>query len=145
MSCKERKVVAIAGGFDPLHIGHLDHIKKARRLGDVLVAIVSSDDQLITKKGYCFLPLSQRLEIVKSIRYVDEVVISADEDGTCTEALKEIRPDIFAKGGDRTPSNMPESEIRACEEIGCQIVYGVGDRLDSSRDIVRRTVADYGR
>ena len=135
-----KKVVAVSGGFDPLHIGHLDHIRKAKKLGDILVAIVNSDGQLIAKKGYCFLPLSQRLEIVKDIRYVDEVVVSMDEDGTCAETLQEIKPDIFAKGGDRTPDNMPESEIKVCGDIGCQIIYGVGDQLDSSQDIIRRVV-----
>jgi len=133
--------VAVAGGFDPLHIGHLEHIRKAKKLGDWLVVIVNPDADLIRKKGYVFMPLEHRKAILEALREVDEVVVSIDSDGTVAKTLKLIKPDIFAKGGDRTPDNMPQNEIDACQEIGCKIVYGLGDKLDSSQWIVARALA----
>jgi D-beta-D-heptose 7-phosphate kinase/D-beta-D-heptose 1-phosphate adenosyltransferase len=135
------RTIVVAGGFDPLHLGHLDHIKKARALGDKLVAITHPDDILIQKKGYCLLPLAHRVEILKALRCVDEVIVSIDKDGTVAKTLEEISEItegelIFAKGGDRTPDNMPQNEVGTCEKLGIKITYGVGDKLASSQDIV---------
>ncbi|MBA7710147.1 Bifunctional protein HldE [subsurface metagenome] len=132
--------VAIAGGFDPLHIGHIKHIEAASKLGDWLIVIVSTDRDMIRKKGYEFMPFEERIEIVKALKWVDEVVPSIDADGTVAKTLKVIKPDIFAKGGDRTEDNMPENEIQACKEIGCKIVYGVGEQMQSSSGLVARIV-----
>lgn len=128
--------VAISGGFDPLHIGHIDHIKKAKNLGDYLIVIVQSDENLIRKKGYYFMPYSERAEIIRSLKYVDEVVMNIDNDIISAETLKMIKPDIYAKGGDRLPNNMPKKEIEICNKIGCKIIYGIGDQLNSSSLLV---------
>jgi len=132
-----KQSVAIAGGFDPLHRGHIDHIKKAAELGRLTV-IVQSDEILKRKKGYFLLPLEDRMAVVSSIKGVSIVTPNIDKDGTCAETLKLVKPEIFAKGGDRTPDNMPQNEKETCKEIGCEIIYGVGDLLNSSSDIVRR-------
>jgi D-beta-D-heptose 7-phosphate kinase/D-beta-D-heptose 1-phosphate adenosyltransferase len=130
--------VAVSGGFDPLHLGHLRHMQLAKGLGDYLIVMVNPDRDMVRKKGYCFMPLEQRMEIVRGLRCVDEVVVIIDKDGTCAETLKMIHPEIFAKGGDRTPDNMPENEIKACQEIGCKIVYGIGLKIMSSQDLVKK-------
>lgn len=130
------KVVAVSGGFDPLHVGHLIHMQKAAVLGDKLVVILSRDDQLIRKKGYFFMPYDERETIIKAIKGVSEVVKNIDQDSTVTESLRLYKPDIFAKGGDRTPDNMPQSEIDICKEIGCELRYGIGDQLNSSSKLV---------
>lgn len=135
------KTVAVAGGFDPIHIGHIRHIKAAKELGDRLIAIVNSDEDMERKKGFCFMPFEQRLEIVSSLSFVDEVVACKDTDGTVAQTLLALKPDIFAKGGGRTPDNMPQNEIDICQEIGCQIVYGVGGKLESSTNLVREASA----
>jgi len=132
--------VAVAGGFDPLHIGHIKHIEVASKLGDRLIVMVSTDMDMIRKKGYEFMPFKERMEIIKALKWVDEVVPSIDADGTVAKTLKAIKPDIFAKGGDRTEDNMPENEIQACKEIGCKIVYGVGEQIQSSSGLVDRLV-----
>lgn len=132
--------VAVAGGFDPLHIGHIRHIEAASKLGGRLIVIVSTDRDMIRKKGYEFLPFEERMEIIKALKWVDEVIPSIDADGTVAKTLKVIKPDIFAKGGERTEDNMPENEIQACKEIGCKIVYGVGEQLQSSSGLVDRIV-----
>jgi len=131
--------VAIAGGFDPFHHGHLDHLKKAMALGDYLIVLVSNDRDMIRKKGGAAIPLEKRIEIMeiilKGLGYAGEVLETIDKDGTQAETLRMVRPNIFAKGGDRTPDNMPQNEIEACREIGCKIIYGVGKRLASSTDL----------
>jgi cytidyltransferase-like protein len=130
--------VAVAGGWDPLHIGHVRHIEEASKLGDWLVVLVSSDEDMVRKKGTAFMPLNERVEILKALRWVDEVVVTIDKDGTMAETLKIVKPNIFAKGGDRTPDNMPTNEVEACKEIDCKIVYGVGKRLQSSSALLKR-------
>ena len=116
--------VAISGGFDPVHVGHIRYIHAAAKLGDRLVAILNSDDFLLRKKGYVFMPLEERKEILESIKGVDEVVVAIDEDQTVAKTIELLRPDIFAKGGDRVVS-VPEEE-EACRKVGCQVVFGVG-------------------
>jgi len=132
--------VAVAGGFDPLHLGHLRHLQEARKLGDWLVVITHPDEVLVRKKGYCLLPLEHRLAILKELRCVDEVVVSVDGDGTVAETLMMIRPEIFAKGGDRTPNNIPQNEIGICNEIGCKIVYGIGEKIASSQELIKKVL-----
>jgi cytidyltransferase-like protein len=131
-------IVAIAGGFDPVHIGHIRNIREAQKLGDRLLVILTQDRQLVTKKGYYFMPYGERKEILESIAGIDLVVPNIDHDITCNESLEYYRPDIFAKGGDRTDDNMPEMEKTVCRKIGCQIVYGVGGgKIQSSSSLVK--------
>ena len=141
------KVVAVCGAFDPFRIGHLEHIKKAKQLGDWLIVILNSDADLVRKRGSPDLvaqPIGERYEILKAIKYVDRVVIGIDSDGTVAQTLLMLKPDILAKGGDRNSKTMPKNEIEVCKQIGCEIVYGVGERLSSSSDILRRMQAYKG-
>ena len=126
--------VAVAGGFDPLHSGHVEHILKAGKLGDWLVVILTRDAQLVMKKGYCHQPLNRRIEIIRSelIGIVNEIVVNKDV-GTieCAETLRLVKPNIFAKGGDWTEQNLPKAEVKACRDIGCRIIFGVGNKVDA--------------
>lgn len=133
-------VVATGGGFDPLHKGHIRLLREANKLGDILVVMLNSDEQLIKKKGEMFYPSEkERKEIIESIRYVDKVIIDPGKDTTCEEALKLIKPDILAKGGDRKPGSMPEVELRVCKKLGCKIVYNVGGgKVQSSSLLIKR-------
>ena len=132
-------VVAVAGGFDPLHGAHLAHLLAARELGDRLVVLLNCDEDMRRKKNYCFLPFKDRAAILRELRCVDEVREISDRDGSCGEALAELRPDIFAKGGDRSSDEtMPRNEVDICRELGIQIVYGVGGgKIQSSSELVR--------
>jgi len=125
---RKLKVVVVCGGYDPVHIGHIRQFKAAKALGDKLVVILNSDEWLTRKRGYVFMPYEERKEVLESIRYVDEVVSCIDKDNTVTLSLERLKPDIFAKGGDRTPDNMPKTEIETCRKLGIKIVYGVGGR-----------------
>ena len=133
--------VAVTISFDLLHAGHIDHLEKAAKLGDKVIIIVDPDEFLIKKKGYALQPLKSRLRIANflknNIPWIEDVVVSIDKDGTCAETLRMIKPTILAKGGDRTPDNMPENEIKVCQEIGCEIIYGIGDQLYSSSKIIK--------
>ena len=135
------KVVAVAGGFDPLHPGHIAHLKEARKLGTEVVVILNPDADLIRKKGMVFMSYEALKAILEELRCVDLVVRATDGDGTVAETLRHIRPQVFAKGGDRTQENMPENEVDVCREIGCEIVYGVGgEKSYSSSGLVRQAV-----
>ena len=132
-------IVAISGGFDPVHVGHIRSFREAKKLGDKLLIILTRDDQLIRKKGYYFMPFEERKEILERIEGVDRVVPNIDDEITSNESLEYYRPDIFAKGGDRTEDNMPEIEKSICAKIGCKIVYGIGgDKIQSSSSLVER-------
>jgi D-beta-D-heptose 7-phosphate kinase/D-beta-D-heptose 1-phosphate adenosyltransferase len=120
----KKTVVAVSGGFDPVHIGHVRYLKEAKKLGDKLLVILNTDDFLIRKKGKPFMIFDERKEILEAIRWVDKVVPSVDTDQTVCESLRYYRPDIFAKGGDRTISNIPERDI--CTELGIKMAFGVG-------------------
>ena len=136
------KTIAVSGGFDPIHIGHLRSIREARELGDRLMVILTRDDQLIKKKGYYFMPYHERKEILQKIEGVDMVLPNIDDDITSAQSLERYRPDIFAKGGDRTENNMPEIEKEICRKIGCKIIYGVGGgKIQSSSTLVKRSSA----
>jgi cytidyltransferase-like protein len=126
--------VAVSGGFDPLHKGHIRLFRGAAELGRVIV-ILNTDEWLKRKKGYVFQNYEERAEIILSIRHVDEVVKAIDDDGTVCKTLERLGVDIFANGGDRIESNTPEKEL--CEKYGIEMVYGVGgDKVQSSSKLV---------
>ena len=124
------KLVAISGYFDPLHVGHLEYIKLSKKLGDRLVVIVNNDFQSKLKKGKSFMNESDRLEIIKSIIWVDDAIISVDKDGSVCKSIELVKPDIFANGGDRKNKEIPESKI--CNKLGIKIIDGIGKKIRSS-------------
>ena len=127
------KVVATSGYFDPLHVGHLECLEMAAELGDKLIVIVNSDLQAKLKKGESFMKEEDRMRIVSALKWVDEVFLSIDKDKSQCESLRHINPDIFAKGGDRTSGEIPESKV--CRELGIEIIDGLGEKIRSSSDL----------
>lgn len=129
------KSVVVSGGFDPIHVGHLRMFEEAAKLGSLTV-VINTDEWLIRKKNYVFMPWEERAEIIAAFSCVDSVVMASDEDRTVCESLREIRPDIFANGGDRGEKNTPEADV--CEELGIEMVYNVGGgKVRSSSHLVR--------
>lgn len=122
--------VCTSGYFNPVHVGHIALLKRARELGDRLVVIVNTDYQVSLKGSKPFMNEQERCDIVRAIRYVDEVVLSIDEDRTIRKTLQMIEPDIFAKGGDSTFDNVPE--LAVCKRLGIKVVTGLGDKIQSS-------------
>ena len=133
---EKRKLIAISGGFDPVHVGHVQMIEEAAMLGDVMV-IVNSDEWLIRKKGYKFMPWSEKAYIMGQFKGVVKVVSVDDSDGSVCEALRTHRPDAFANGGDRKQTNTPEMDV--CEELGIEMLWNIGgEKIQSSSDLVNK-------
>jgi cytidyltransferase-like protein len=127
--------VATCGYFDPLHVGHIECFEKAKALGDYLVVIVNNDEQAKLKKGKSFMSENDRAKIIASLKMVDEVMIAIDTDKSCCKSLALVKPDIFAKGGDRFAGEIPEKEI--CDQLNIKIIDGLGDKIRSSSDFVK--------
>lgn len=124
------KKVCTSGYFNPIHKGHLCLLREAKKLGDYLVVIVNNDNQ-VDLKGGKFMDENERVEILSAIKWVDEVVLSIDSDRTVSKTLEKIKPNIFAKGGDSSISNVPE--LKLCNDLGIEIVFNVGgDKIQSS-------------
>lgn len=128
--------IAVSGGFDPLHGGHVDYLESAATYGDLIV-ILNSDEWLIRKKGYCFMPFLERRKILMALECVHDVIEAMDDDNTVSESLRILSGiKYFGKGGDRTRYNTPESKI--CSKLGIKVVYGVGgQKTQSSSKLVK--------
>jgi len=142
------RVVAISGFFNPLHIGHIDYISAARNLGDYLIVIVNSDDQVEMKGSVPFMNQDDRLTIIRNIKGVDRCIIAIDDDGsvcnTLREEFKRLQNDpffedmIFANGGDRKKGYVPESVLE--DELGIVMVYNIGGgKIQSSSDLIKNS------
>lgn len=138
----KRTIVAVSGGMDPVHIGHVRMFNEAKALGHELVVILNNDNWLLAKKGYVFMPEHERKEIIEGFEAVDRVIITnhsqnPSDMSVCAE-LRVIRPNIFANGGDRTNKNVPE--VSVCAEIDCKMIYGVGKggKIQSSSWLVSK-------
>ena len=140
-----QKVVVVSGGFDPLHSGHIAYLKEARALGDRLIVAINSDDWLESKKGRFFMPQSERAEIVKNLAFVDRVYANNpedDKDGSCKGVLRKLlntMPDVelvFANGGDRTSTNIPEMQINN-KRLSFKFGVGGSDKKNSSSWILK--------
>ena len=132
----------VSGGYAPLHRGHLDNMKGARDLAEYLVVIVNGDGFLKRKKGFVFMSLEERMYLINELRCVNHVVAWDDGSQNVAGALSILKCHCFAKGGDRTsPADMAPEELRACEEVGCKIVYGVGgfEKIQSSSNLLSRS------
>ena len=141
---KKKTIVVVSGGFDPLHIGHVRLMEAAKKLGDELVVVLNNDVWLEEKKGRPFMEQQERKEIIEALRCVDRVVLTKhsveDPDYTACyprwrsicSALREVKPDIFAQGGDRNEKDAADPESSAYyerlleEEMGFKTAHNVG-------------------
>ena len=132
------KTIALSGGFDPTHVGHLRMMQEASKLGHVII-ILNSDVWLMRKKGYIFMSYEERKEILEGFSCVSEVVSVDDSDNTVCEAIDRLRPDYFGNGGDRKNDNVPELDL--CKKLGIELVWNLGGpKIQSSSDLVQSTL-----
>jgi D-glycero-beta-D-manno-heptose 1-phosphate adenylyltransferase len=123
------QIVLANGCFDLLHVGHVRYLREAKALGGKLVVAINADDSVRQTKGdgRPLMPAEERAEIIASLADVDAVVIFGEPD--VRALIREIRPDVHAKGTDYTRDNVPERD-----EV---LAYGgrveiVGDPKDHS-------------
>lgn len=131
------KLIIATGGFDPVHSGHIAYLNSAKKLGDLLWVGVNSDAWLERKKGRAFMPIEERMTIVRNLRATNpEMVFEFDDlDGSACSLLERAKQYypymeiVFANGGDRTADNIPEMAVE-----GVEFVFGVGgeDKANSS-------------
>ncbi len=131
-----RKIVVASGYLSPLHSGHITYLSKAKSLGDFLIVVVNNDKQAELKHGYSFMPCSERIEVVRALECVDMVVESIDEDRTVCKTLRMLHPHVFTNGGDQTNETIPEAKI--CNEMGIEMIDGLGDKVQSSRWLIEK-------
>jgi cytidyltransferase-like protein len=124
-----KTIVIATGGFDPIHSGHINYVKEAKKLGDVLIVGANSDTWLRRKKGQEFMPWDERASILSAIKDVDRVINFDDSDGSAKDAIRKVRsiyPNdkiVFANGGDRTDKNIPEMDLA---DNNIEFAFGVG-------------------
>ncbi len=139
------KIVLVTGGFDPVHSGHINYLTAAKSLGDKLIVGLNSDAWLTRKKGRPFMPMIERVQVMQALKCVDQVVFFGDlydTDGSAKKFIQEtldLYPTdeiIFANGGDRTATNIPEMEIR---DNRLSFAFGIGgeDKANSSSWILQ--------
>jgi rfaE bifunctional protein nucleotidyltransferase chain/domain len=129
------RVVLANGNFDLLHVGHVRYLRGAKELGGKLVVAINSDESVRALKGEGrpVMPAEERAEIVAALADVDAVVIFDELD--VRALIREIRPDIQAKGTDYTVDSVPERD--AVAEYGGRVAI-VGDSKDhSTSEIIR--------
>lgn len=127
-----RRVVLTNGCFDVLHLGHVTYLQQARRLGDVLVVGVNSDESVRRLKGpdRPVNPAGDRVGVLCALSCVDRVVVF--DELTPERLIETVRPDVFVKGGDYTRDRMPEWDL--VEALGgrVEVVGLVGHRSTSA-------------
>jgi cytidyltransferase-like protein len=137
---KKPVVVAVSGYFNPLHVGHLEMIDRAKKLGNKLIAIVNNDYQVGLKGSVPFMSQADRLKIVAALRNVDKVFLSIDRDKTVCRSLAKLKPNIFANGGDRhSIGDVPEYPI--CRKLNIKMVDGLGRKIRASSEMIARAAA----
>ena len=136
-------VTIVTGGFDPLHSGHIAYFKAAKELGNSLCVGVNSDEWLTRKKGKPFMPMSERMTIIKELKCIDFAIEFNDKDGSACDAIK-MALDIFDKvlfcnGGDRGSVNTPEyNEYRNDKRVEFKWGVGGNDKKNSSSWILKK-------
>lgn len=130
---RNKKIVITSGYFNPLHIGHINLLREAEKLGDFLVVIVNNDEQVRRKGSIPFMPEQERLRIIKELKYPDKVLLSIDKDESVSKSLEMVAKMypgklFFAKGGDRNINNIPESEKKVCQKFGIKVINNVGGK-----------------
>lgn len=146
----KKRVVTIASGyFNPVHKGHIELFEKAKTISDGLIVIVNNDKQRELKGSKEFQDENERCKIISTLKPVDEVVLSIDEDRTVKETITKIYERfaakehksklegepiqyqlIFVNGGDQFSNEVAERET--CDEYGIFMIDGMGGKIQSS-------------
>ena len=144
------RIAIVSGGFSPIHGGHVEYMERASRKcmsqNPKVICILNNKNWLVKKKGYEFLPEIDRKKIIEAFWFRPKVILSSHEkdcvDISVNKELRLIREMypadelFFCKGGDRFENEIPES--KTCAELGITIIDGLGEKINSSSELVRR-------
>jgi cytidyltransferase-like protein len=138
-----RKAIIVSGYFNPIHKGHIEYFQNAKTKGDELFVIINNDLQRALKGSKEFQDEKERVFIVENLQLVDKCFLSIDKDRTVVESIKMIFNEFgkeyqlsFANGGDQNNHTIPERPI--CEELGIDLIDGLGDKIQSSSWLLRK-------
>lgn len=138
-----KEILVLASGyFNPIHKGHVEYFKNAKKLGAKLVVIVNNDFQRRLKGSVPFQDQNERMIIVSSLKNVDEVFLSVDRDRSVVKSITELHEKynsnydlVFCNGGDQFFKESPEKEL--CERLGISMVDGLGAKIQSSSSLLQ--------
>lgn len=138
-----RRVVFANGCFDLLHAGHVRYLEAAKALGDILIVGINGDACVAALKGdgRPLQPEKERAEILASMACVDYVLLF--DAPTVDDILRELRPDVHAKGTDYTPESVPERETVLA--YGGQVAIAGDPKDHSTRDLIRTILSRFSR
>lgn len=131
-------ITVLANGcFDILHIGHLEHLRQARAMGDRLFVALTADERVNKGPGRPINLWRDRAEMLREWRCVDVVIKSA----SAIDAIQLIKPDIFVKGIDYAGGKAwTEDVVALCERLGVQLRFTTSPKR-SATDMIKRTMA----
>lgn len=136
---KTKTLVIASGYFNPVHRGHIEYLTRSKALGDKLFVIVNNDKQREMKGSKEFMNEDERKLIIETLKPVDWAVVAIDKDNRQVDKsikmIYELYKDefnnfIFSNGGDQTEFTIAEGKI--CNELGIKMVFGLGDKIQSS-------------
>ncbi len=142
---KIKTLVIASGYFNPIHKGHIEYLNRSKSIGDFLFVIVNSDSQRAMKGSKEFMKEDERLLVVSNLKSVDEAMVSIDENSRLVEKSVEFIYNqigskfdkiIFSNGGDQTEQTIGEKQI--CEKLGIEMVFGLGDKIQSSSWLLKK-------
>tara|TARA_B100000614_G_C14557827_1_gene496140 strand:+ start:3615 stop:4037 length:423 start_codon:yes stop_codon:yes gene_type:complete len=131
------KAVIVSGYFNPLHKGHIEYFKLAKKKADFLIVIVNNDYQQELKGSKQFMLEDERLTIIGELKLVDKVFLSIDYDRSVCKTIEKIHSLFssgyklfFGNGGDQSKKTAPE--VSVCKKLGITLIDGLGDKIQSS-------------
>ena len=136
---KIKTLVIASGYFNPVHKGHIDYLTQSKELGDKLFVIVNNDQQRQMKGSKEFMNEDERKLIIETLKPVDWAVVSIDKDNRQVDKSiemihmlykDEFQNFIFSNGGDQTEDTIAERNM--CRKLGIKMVFGLGDKIQSS-------------
>ena len=140
----KEKAIIVSGYFNPIHKGHIEYFNHAKDCGDRLIVIVNNDNQRILKGSKEFQLEDERMFIVSNFKSVDQVFLSIDLDRTVCQTIRKIHQELgetydlaFANGGDQNNQSIPE--VPVCNELGIELIDGLGDKIQSSSWLLKNS------
>jgi len=134
----KKRIIAINGCFDILHIGHIKLFKAAKKLGHKIIVGINSDNSIKKIKGPTRPINNQRFrkEMLLSLKYIDKVIIFNEENAL--KFLQKVKPDIWVKGGDYSEKTVNRQELNYLKKINCKTIFIPHYKNQSTSNIIER-------